>query len=44
MLADGMTTGRVDREALILVGERGEWHIEGVQPAKAGKASVVSHP
>ena len=43
MLADGMTKGSVDREALIRVGERGEWHIEGDQPVKAGKESRASH-
>ena len=39
MLADGMTKGSVDREALVRFGERGEWHIEGDQPAKVGKGS-----
>ena len=43
MRADGTTKGLVDREALILVGERGQWHIEGDQPVEAGNDSAGSH-
>ena len=32
MLADGMTKGAVDREALIAVCERGVWNISGLAP------------
>ena len=37
MLADGMTKGSVDREALIVVRERGEWHLHGDEPVRAQK-------
>ena len=32
MLADGLTKGAVDREALVLVCERGLWHVTGQAP------------
>ena len=32
MLADGLTKGAVDREALVLVCERGLWRVTGQAP------------
>ena len=32
MLADGLTKGSVDREALVRVCEQGLWQIEGDKP------------
>ena len=47
MLADGMTKASVDREALITVCERGEWHLQGDEPVRAQKfhgGESVAHP
>ena len=38
MLADGMTKGSVDREALVTVRELGEWHLSGDEPVRARKS------
>ena len=38
MLADGMTKGSVDREALVTVCELGEWHLSGDEPVRARKS------
>ena len=32
MLADGMTKGSIDREALIMVCLKGLWHVTGAAP------------
>ena len=44
MLADGMTKGSIDREALIKVCQKGLWHITGAAPQCKRLRDAGEHP